>query len=91
VVALRHGPDWPAAEPVRVAFVTGRKVGTAVVRNTVRRRLREAFRALLRRVVVPTDIAIIAHPASASLPYQELAAALEGLLTRAGVLGGEGP
>jgi ribonuclease P protein component len=38
----------PSPERVRVAYAIGRRVGPAVVRNRVRRRLREAVRALDR-------------------------------------------
>jgi ribonuclease P protein component len=36
----------PAGYPVAVAFAVPRKVGNAVCRNRIRRRLREIFRAL---------------------------------------------
>ena len=38
----------PGGNDVRVAYAIGRKVGPAVVRNRVRRRLREAVRELDR-------------------------------------------
>ncbi len=39
-------PSAPTDEPPRVAFAIGRRVGAAVVRNRVRRRLRSILREL---------------------------------------------
>jgi ribonuclease P protein component len=38
--------DDPAAVPLRVAFAIGRSIGSAVRRNRLRRRLREAVRII---------------------------------------------
>lgn len=71
--------------------MVSRKVGNAVVRNRVRRRLREAVRALLRDGVrreachagVPSfDLVIIARPSAAEVDYAELRSALERAFSR---------
>jgi ribonuclease P protein component len=71
-------------ERTRFGFSTGRKVGSAVIRNRIRRRLREVLRATDRRPVGGFDILVIARPASAAAGYTELRDALERLLERMG-------
>jgi ribonuclease P protein component len=57
-----------------------RKVGDAVVRNRVKRRIREAFRAQRGLLPPGSDLVVIARPAAAALGGRELAANLAGLL-----------
>ncbi len=75
-----------AAGPPRVAFAIGRKVGGAVERNRLRRRLR----ALLRdpaRPLPPGTYLVAAAPGATSAGFDELARHLEVAVARAQPLG----
>lgn len=50
----------------RVGLTVSKKVGNAVVRNQVKRWLREAVRHELHRLVRPVDVVLIAHPNAAT-------------------------
>ena len=56
---------------VKVGFSVSRKVGNAVVRNRIRRRLRECFRPLLGDVK-PGLYVIVARPSAAKATFQSL-------------------
>jgi ribonuclease P protein component len=68
----------------RYGFVTSKKLGKAVVRNRVRRRLREAVRAL--SLEPAWDVVVSTKTKAAAAGFQELRASVAGLLTRAGLL-----
>jgi ribonuclease P protein component len=80
---------------IRIGIVVSKKVGKAVVRNRVRRRLKEGFRsliakplkpALLREGVPAFDIVVVTRPEAAEASYWQLKGALEHALRKAGVL-----
>jgi ribonuclease P protein component len=75
-------------EETRFGFSTGRKLGGAVVRNRVRRRLREALRVMAPSFQPGWDVLIIARPPVLAVDYKTLTASLHNLLRRGGVLGG---
>jgi len=75
-------------EVTRFGLSTGRKLGGAVVRNRVRRRLREALRVMAPSFQPGWDVLIIARPPVIAADYHTLAGALQNLLRRGGVLGG---
>jgi ribonuclease P protein component len=58
-------------EPPRVAYAIGRRVGSAVVRNRVRRRLRMLIRDEAS-ALDPGAYLIGVGPAAAALPYEDL-------------------
>ena len=75
-------------ETTRFGLSTGRKLGGAVVRNRVRRRLREALRVMAPSFQPGWDVLIIARPAIVEADHETLVGALRRLLHRGGVLGG---
>ena len=75
-------------EETRFGLSTGRKLGGAVVRNKVRRRIREALRVMAPSFQPGWDVLIIARPPVIGADYQTLAGVLQSLLRRGGVLGG---
>jgi ribonuclease P protein component len=70
----------------RFGISTGRRVGSAVVRNSVRRRLRTALRRLLPMIEQGWDVLIVARPQAASAAQVEFEFALERLFRTAGML-----
>jgi len=74
----------------RYGFITSRHLGGAVVRNRVRRLLREVVRRLMPRLKAGYDIAFIARNEIAGQPYSKVLEALEGLVKRAGLWQEEG-
>ena len=68
----------------RFGFATGRALGGAVVRNRVKRRLREIVRAL--PVAEGWDVVLNARSGAVGADFSELANAVAGLMRKAGVL-----
>ena len=77
-----------ADEPSRIGFIVSKGVGNAVVRNLVKRRLREAGAASLREYGTGFAIVVRALPASAAASWDQLLAdynaALESTTNRLG-------
>ena len=72
-------PGDPSLPP-RVAYAVGKRVGPAVVRNGVRRRLRAATMAHRAELKPGTAYLFGAVPAAATTPFAEIDAAMGELL-----------
>jgi ribonuclease P protein component len=79
-------PSWEggvrSGDPAKVGFVVSRAVGSAVVRNRVKRRLRELMRARLASLPEGCQLVVRAHPAAAGVRQADLAADLDLALGR---------
>jgi len=78
----------PNSLPVsRFCFVVSRHVGSkAVVRNKLKRRLREAVKSFLPQIKPGFDCVIITLPGAQKNNYDELLATTKNVLTASGVL-----
>ena len=56
----------------RLGLSVSRKVGNAVVRNSVRRRLREVFHSCIPEISGDLDLVVSARPAAADAGFEEL-------------------
>jgi ribonuclease P protein component len=69
ILGALQSPDRPL---LRAGFVTSKRIGGAVVRNRVRRRLREIVRKHQQDLRADLWIVIIARPKAARATYCEL-------------------
>jgi ribonuclease P protein component len=69
-----------ASSSARVGYTVSRRVGESVVRNRVRRRLREIVRLHQELLVPGTDYVIVATPPAVKASYAELEGDLTALL-----------
>jgi ribonuclease P protein component len=77
--APRDGEDGPS----RSGFVVGRRIGNAVARNRVKRRLREAVRARYAGLASGFDLVWIARPPIATAEFAAIGAGVDEVLRRA--------
>ena len=68
--------------PARVGFTVSKKVGNAVERNRVRRRLREIVRLSPLPLMSGHDYVLVGRRAALSLPFARMAEEFEGALKR---------
>lgn len=82
----RHNADEASALPdLRVGFTVSKKVGNAVVRNRVRRRLRAAADAVMGvRAKTGRDYVLVGRRESEERPFADLLADIETALARTG-------
>ena len=76
----------PEATRARVGIVTTRKVGMAVVRNRIRRRIREVFRLHQFDLISGVWLVTIARPSAATASFRDLERDWLRLAERASIL-----
>ena len=70
--------------PARIGFTVSRKVGTAVERNRVRRRLREIVRLhAAGRIRAGHDYVLVGRRAALALPFERIKQDFDGAVRRA--------
>ena len=81
---LLVGEDGPvrSGDPAKVGFIVSRAVGSALVRNRVKRRLRELMRRRVASLPGGCLLVLRAYPAAASARQEDLAADLDLVIGR---------
>jgi ribonuclease P protein component len=72
-------------ETSRFGFAIGRRLGSAVRRNRLRRRIRAALRSMASTIGPGFDVLIVARPPILTADHTALVGALRSVLDRAGV------
>ena len=85
LVAPRRAVE--GAGPARLGLTVSRRVGPAVVRARVKRRIREWFRRNRDCIPQGKDLVVIARPAAALASYAEIVQELGGSVARLGCAG----
>ena len=70
----------------RVGITVSKKLGKAVVRNRVRRRIREAYRLNEEQFQPGWDIVVVARSRAVDVSFQKLTQSLLSLADQAGIL-----
>lgn len=82
VLLISDQRESSAGGRAKLGITVSRRVGNAVVRARVKRRIREWFRRNRDRTPMRRDIVVIARPAAAVLETRDLEQELTGILQR---------
>ncbi len=74
------------ADPIRLGVSASKKIGNAVVRNRMRRTVKEIIRHMTDRIVPNIDIIIIVRKPAITMKYSDLEKSMNHVLKKAGLL-----
>jgi len=74
------------ADPIRLGVSASKKIGNAVVRNRMRRLVKEIIRHQTDRLVEQMDLIIIVRKPAVGLKMKELERSMQHVLKRSGLL-----
>jgi ribonuclease P protein component len=75
---------------LRIAVAAGRRLGSAVSRNRIRRRLNEAFRRVEKELRSGADIVLVAKSGAEAAPFTSLVVELRKVFRDVGLLADDG-
>lgn len=77
--------EKPGQEHIRIGLSVGTKIGNAVMRNKIKRYLRESFRVMEKDIKPNLNIIIIARQPTKNMGLQEFKKSLSHLLYKQGL------
>ncbi|WP_199616894.1 ribonuclease P protein component [Paenibacillus alkalitolerans] len=86
-LVVYYKPSSDAAS-FRLGISVSKKIGNAVVRNMMRRRLKEIVRHMEERIAKRVDIVLIVRKPAVELQHPELKRSVQHVFKRAGLLTG---
>lgn len=72
---------------LKIAFCVGKKLGYAVQRNRIKRRMRHAFQSFMRQVAKDHQIIVIARQKVNEIDFSQLCSSLKSLFLKANLIG----
>ena len=72
-------------KPFKVGFSVSKKIGKSVVRNKVKRRMKEVFYSFFEQINPSYNYIIVARPGVETLSFQSLKQEMKNVLLKAGV------
>ena len=82
VLLLATGARHSVSEEPRLGLTVSRKVGNAVVRNHVKRRIREWFRRGRAMLPMGSDLVVVARSSASTMTGREVACELSDMVAR---------